>query len=519
MSSADVPAGGDSDGAPALSADGRYVAFASHAPDLVEAKTVHGLNVYVRDRVAGTTELVSQATDGTPGNDGASSGSKPAISADGRFVAFESHATNLVAGDTNEVTDIFVRDRLAGTTERASVGAGGVQATVESTDASISGDGGRVAFQSGDEAMAAGAADSFSLDVFVHYRSSGETVLVSPGAPRFGGNSVEPDISADGDFVAFVGPCELVAVGACTAEQAPQIFVRDLQANATNEATFGRKGAANKLNPDITAHGGAVAFEAYGSDLAGDSAGDVYVVDTATKVVARVSVDSSGSPGNASSVSGLQGPAISDDSRKVAYSSFATNLVAGDTNGARDVFVHDLSTAQTTRESVDSAGGQANGVSVFAAISGDGEWVGFVSQASNLVANDPARTDVFVHQLAGSSDTSSTTTTEPGAGSSTSTSSTSTSVAPTTSSTTLPVTTSTTAPIGQTDPTCVALVERERAFGEAIDAEIASLHRILADDPESAGAIVSALDAIDARRLSEVQVVNAALAARGCATS
>ncbi len=411
VSSTGIPASGDSEGAPALSFDGRYVAFASHADNLVPGKTVHGLNVYVRDRVAGTTELVSQSSDGTPADNNDISGANPAISSDGRYVAFQSDADNLVPGDTNRVTDVFVRDRVAGTTERVSVDSAGGQASGASTNPSISGDGNLVAFQSIDENLAPGAADQNGIDVFVHDRTTGATTLVSPGTPRFGGNSVEPDISADGRFVAFVGPCELVTVGACTAQQAPQIFVRDLQAGVTKQATLGGVGAAGKNNPDISADGRFVAFDAYGTDLVpGDTdTGDVYVVDTTTNAVTRVSVDSNGNPGNDSSVSN-EGPAISDDGQKVAFESSATNLVPGDTNGVRDIFVHDLSTGQTTRESVNSAGDQANAASTGAAISGDGNWVGFVSGATNLVPNDPGRIDTFVHQLSAAGTTTTTTT-------------------------------------------------------------------------------------------------------------
>src|SRR5262249_47420017 len=130
---------------PAISADGRFVAFESVATNLVPGDTNNRSDVFVRDRLNGTTERVSVATGGTQGS---LARSNPAISAAGRFVAFTSLAPDLVANDTNAVQDIFVRDRLNGTTERVSVATGGVQSNGSSDVAAISADGLFVAFQS-----------------------------------------------------------------------------------------------------------------------------------------------------------------------------------------------------------------------------------------------------------------------------------------------------------------------------------------------------------------------------------
>ena len=241
----------------------------------------------------GTTERVSVASDGTQADNISGRRGAPTSSADGRLVAFDSLASNLVPGDANGFDDVFVRDRATGTTQRVSVASDGTQ---------------------------------------------GNNISSSPA------------ISGDGRFVAFVS-------------------------NASN------------LVP-------------------GDTSGvrDIFVHDRATGTTQRVSVSSSGAQGNgASGGSGATNdvatiaPAISADGRFVAFESLASNLVPGDTNGTRDVFVHDLQTATTERVSVGGNKQQANSFSNPESINGDGRFVVFTSFASNLVKGDTnQQIDVFV---------------------------------------------------------------------------------------------------------------------------
>src|SRR6266550_2391417 len=154
--------------APAISADGRFVAFSSAASSLVAGDTNGVDDVFVRDRQAGTTTRVSLAPGGAEANGGSYS---PSISADGRYVAFLSDATNLVAGDTNSVRDVFVFDRQTGTTTRASVSSAGVQADVDSVTPVLSGNGRFVAFDSGADNLAFGDTND-TFDVFVKDRQT-----------------------------------------------------------------------------------------------------------------------------------------------------------------------------------------------------------------------------------------------------------------------------------------------------------------------------------------------------------
>jgi Tol biopolymer transport system component len=148
---------------PALSADGRFVAFESEASNLVPGDTNGERDVFVHDRQAGTTERVSVRRDGVQVR---GSSYRPALSADGRFVAFVSRVHTLVPGDTNNKADVFVRDRRTGTTERVSVGPNGVQGNGRSDFPTLSADGRFVAFES--EASNLGPGDTNDAgDVFV----------------------------------------------------------------------------------------------------------------------------------------------------------------------------------------------------------------------------------------------------------------------------------------------------------------------------------------------------------------
>jgi len=382
---------------PSISADGQLVAFFSDASNLVAGDTNGREDVFVHDRLTGTTERVSVDSSGSEGNYGSS---YPAISADGQIVTFQSYASNLVAGDRNGWSDIFVHNRTTGRTRRVSVDSSGAEANGSSYEPSISANGRIVAFQSYASNLVAGDRSGY-LDVFVHNRTTGITERVSVDSSGSEANygSSYPAISADGLFVAFQSEAWNLVAGDTNGWS--DVFVHDRSTGNTERVSVDSSGVEGNiwsLYPSISADGQIVGFHSYASNLiAGDTNGtyDVFVRDRSTGITERVSVDSSGLQGNGSSAI----PSISADGLFVAFYSTASNLVSGDTNGFGDVFVHDRSTGITDRVSVDSSGVQGNGYSLYPSISADGQIVAFESGASNLVSGDTnGRLDVFIHE-------------------------------------------------------------------------------------------------------------------------
>ncbi|WP_354147707.1 HYR domain-containing protein [Arthrobacter sp. 754] len=401
---------------PAISGDGRYVAFESAAPNLVPGDTNNRLDVFVHDLDTGGIERVSVAGDGAQAT---SNSFQPTISADGRYVAFYSDAGNLVPGDTNGTQDVFVRDRVAGSTERVSVAGDGSQANSSSFEPAISADGRYVAFESNAGNLVPGDTN-FMTDVFVRDRATGSTERVSvasEGSQATGQSFGDPAISSDGRYVAFNSLANNLVPGDTNGTK--DVFVRDRVAGSTERVSVagdGTEANGESHEPAISSDGRHVAFRSVGTNLApGDTNGtdDMFVRDRVTGSTERVSVASDGTQANSQSY--LE-PEISADGRYVTFQSVASNLVAADTNGTDDVFVRDRVAGSTERVSLASDGTQANGQSVLPAISGDGRYVVFQSVASNLVPGDTnGAPDVFVRdrQGIGPSDTTPPTLTLP----------------------------------------------------------------------------------------------------------
>jgi len=397
LDSAEVQAN-DSSSFSALSADGRYVAFSSSATNLVAGDTNNARDVFVRDRQTGVTERVSIAGAGTQANGAAS---EHAISADGRHVAFVSSATNLVPGDTNQLVDVFLHDRQTGETELVSVGSAENQANGVIIDTpSISADGRHVVFSSVATNLVPGDLNG-SGDVFVRDRQAGSTerVSIDSSAGEANDGSSGASISADGRYVAFDSAASDLVAGDTNFPWG-DVFVHDRQSGLTERvsvASSGSQGDGFSRSAAISADGRYVAFSSYAKNfVAGDTnqVGDVFVHDRQTDETERVSVDSAGAQADDDSVYRVT---ISADGRHVAFTSLATNLVAGDTNNAQDVFVRDRESDVTERVSVGDSQVQADSGSIHAWISADGRFVSFASFATNLVPGDTnAVPDVFV---------------------------------------------------------------------------------------------------------------------------
>jgi Tol biopolymer transport system component len=384
----------------AISRHGRYVAFSSDSSNLVAGDTNGALDVFVRDRLRGVTQRVSVGPNGRQGNRQSYS---PEMSLNGRYVAFSSRASNLVAGDTNRDWDVFVRDRFRKVTRRVSVAPGGREPNSESLTKAISGSGRFIAFGSAASNLVPGDTNR-DFDVFIRDMAAGVTrrVSVGRGGREPNSGSLNPAISRHGRYVAFSS--EASNLVAHDTNNAQDVFVRDTATRKVRRvsiSTGGRQGNGFSGGASISASGRFVAFFSEASSLVrrdSNEVFDVFVHDRRTGGTRRVSVGPSGRQANDFS----EFPAISADGRLVVYHSLASNLVARDTNEAFDVFVRDRRAGVTRRASVGAGGRQGNSHSFDSAISADGRHIAFASEATNLVPRDTNRVgDMFVRDRAG----------------------------------------------------------------------------------------------------------------------
>jgi Tol biopolymer transport system component len=399
---------------PSLSHEGRWVAFASDADNLVPGDTNRKRDVFVRDTWTGLVRRVSVSSEGVQGNEHSYN---PSISADGRWVAFDSWSHNLVPDDHNRRGDVFLHDMRTGKTTRISSRSDhkGEEAHGNSGFAVISADGKHVAFESNAPDMRPNGGNQ--SDVYMWHRETGEIEWISQGYMGAGhGNSGAPAISENGRFVAFTSSApDLVPVDT---NERDDIFVRDRELGITRRVSLNTVGGESNHESDaaaISADGRYIAFESMAYSLTApdpvpeflpkmlnplhrmgndeNSASDVFVHDTVTGRTEMVSVSDEGVQGIRESYA----PAISADGRYVVFVSYADNLVPGDRNNERDVFVRDLVAGKTTRVSIGDLGGEGAGLSYGPAISANGKRIAFVSDAENLVDGDQNHEgDVFV---------------------------------------------------------------------------------------------------------------------------
>ena len=416
--------GDDNSSLPRISADGRFVVFQSRASNLLVDRSTNAdtVDIFVYDREADTTELLSAG-----GNDDSV---LPSVSADGRFVAFASHASNLVVGDSNGELDIFVYDLLNDVTEQIT----GLAST-RSTDPSISADGRFVAYESRPSNLSV-IESSLSNDIYVYDRDTGVTEMLTR---EDSANDKNPSISADGRFVAFEseflpsGDDDIViydrdndsfeiptivgngssfapamsaggrfiaietnasnlVLGDINAAFDVLIFdqsTRDFARVPKNVAFEVAGGNHQSSAPSVSEDGRFVAFESLANDLVADDLNefisDIFVFDANTNSNELITADANGASRN---------PSINADGGVIAFESDADNIALDDTNGYTDIFRYDRATASSRSL---TAGGNAD--SINASISADGRAVAFESQANNLVLEDAngRTTDIFVY--------------------------------------------------------------------------------------------------------------------------
>jgi len=314
------------------------------------------------------------------------------ISGDGRYVAFRSAASNLIAGDTNGVSDIFVRDRWTGLVDRASVSSLGVEATAPSMEPHISSDGRFVVFASEANDLASDIQSGSSKDIYVRDRVQRTTRTVTRSAAGGSGNGDchRPRVSSDGRYVTFEGSATNLIPSGTTNYQ---VFRRDMTAGTAlvSVNSGGSAGVGFSWNGGISGDGRFVAFVSNVANLVlVDTNGntDAFVRDMLLGTTRIVTVSSSGAQGTGAA---FINSTISRDGRWVAYASSAPNLAPGEFGASYDIFVHDLLTFQTLRVSVSSSGAAANQNSYDPSISDDGRYVAFQTFATNL---DPLDTDM-----------------------------------------------------------------------------------------------------------------------------
>ncbi|NUQ63357.1 MAG: M28 family peptidase, partial [Pirellulales bacterium] len=376
---------------PAISDDGRFVTFESFAGNLVPGDTNGELDIFVFDRQAGTVERVSVSSTGAQAE---TSCYFPAISADGRYVTFSTSAS-LASDDTDGVNDTYIHDRVTHTTERVSVSSDGT-ATGGYATSSVSADGRYVAFLSR-IALVAGDTNDRD-DVYVRDRVAGTTERVSiasDGTPPLDYSS-EPAISADGRYVVFSSPDGKLVPGDTGGHS--DIFLHDRESHTTGRVSVsseGSQGDNRSIRPRISADGRNILFLSDATNLVPEDTNastDVFLYDRETRTTTRLSVASDGSQ-----ISGfVDAPVVSATGRYVAFVTESANLVPGDTNNQRDLFVLDRSTNRLARVNLAPDGSQANNRSDRAAVSADGRYIAFDSLATNLAAGDTGISDVFV---------------------------------------------------------------------------------------------------------------------------
>jgi len=379
---------------PSISAEGRFVAFDT-TDKLESPDTNSNRDVYLRDTVAGTLVVVSRATTGKVGS---RTSQKSCVSAGGLFVHFESDATDLITGDTNAASDIYRRDVAASVTTRVSVSSAGAQGNGGSANASASADGAFVVFDSLASNLVTGDANG-AADVFLRDVAAGTTVRISVKSDggEANGRSLDPSVSADGNLVVF----KTYATNLATNDNNgfADIYLRDRAAGTTRRlslSTTGGNPTNDCFDPVISADGRFVAFSSYSDNLVvGDNNGihDVFVVDVATGVIERASLNTDGYESGGQS----GGASLSDDGRFVGFTSWGPNLAEGDWNNQPDFFVRDRQMAMTSWLSIGDVIKTGKWDHEAGAVCGDGSRAVFNS-ANPLVATDldAAHQDVFV---------------------------------------------------------------------------------------------------------------------------
>lgn len=378
---------------PAITPNGRYVVFESDASNLVAGDNNNARDIFRMHLKTGKLQRVSTNAQDLEAN---GSSNEPIITSNGRYVVFTSLASNLVGNDTNDSYDIFRKDIKTGKLLRVSTNTNGLESNSHSTSPTISRNGRYVVFYSLADNLVADDTNGMP-DIFRKDLKTGEVLRVSTDAQGLEGNgdSYQPTITPNGRYVVFYSyASNLVADNNKTSD----IFRKDLKTGKiwrVSTDTQGFEGNDDSYEPSITPNGRYVVFRSLASNLVADDANDardIFRKDIKTGKVQRVSTDANGLEGNGDSYS----PTITPNGRYVVFRSLASNLVAGDNNGMSDIFRKDLKSGKVWRVSTDAQGLEGNADSYRPVITRNGRVVAFYSAASNLVSGDNNRAyDIF----------------------------------------------------------------------------------------------------------------------------
>ena len=339
----------------------------------------------------GNIQLVSVGSSGGSANGDTE---QVTVSADGRFVAFTSNASDLVAGDTNGIEDVFVRDMVTGVITRVSVSSAGVEGDAASGRPDISADGNVIVFESNATNLGGSPDVNGYTDVYRHDRALGVTTRISTSvsALETDGESTDPVVSGDGFVIAFRSEATNLLNGTADTNGVADVFCTSFiglqRVSVTSTGAEADGWSGQLFGVDITYDGQQILFASAATNLVpGDTNGwvDMFVRDQLAGTVERVSLTSTGAEGDKACRSGT----ISDDGDVIAFDSASTNLVAGDTNDSPDCFVLIRSTNTLKRISVREDGTQGSSFSIMPFVSADGGVVCFQSFAPEFDSGFP----------------------------------------------------------------------------------------------------------------------------------
>ncbi len=374
---------------PILSQDGRYVAFSTNDPNIVNGDSNNAPDVFVRDRKLGQNVRANVSDTGAQlplGTEGFK------MSANGRFVAFKHYVQVTSMYASNGMWQVYVRDLKNNTTETVSLSTTGDLSNSSISFFDISADGRFVTFSTDASNLVSGDTNNFS-DIFIRDRKLGTTTLISKNSSGFVGNgsSVKPAISCDGSYVAFISSASDLAAGDTNGFADVFLVDRLSNDNITNITINGNNSSGGSGEVDLSCNGSTVVFQSHASNLVANDTNsklDLFAFNMVDSLIQRVNLDSSNSQSSTSIIQDRSTNVVDFSGRYIVFASNATDLTTGDTNGKTDVFLRDIVDGTTQIVTRRNSSTQTSDASYYSSISLDGSEVIFMSHDGGLVGGD-----------------------------------------------------------------------------------------------------------------------------------